>query len=694
MSKFNNTNRKNELDSGLMGIGGLMTFQRHNSASRQVMSTNQVGQSLVTKGNTKRRLITGVEFEYGRFTFKHEMPEEGTIVSVIQKFPTNNIFQENIGKNPRTIIIFETRDDNGERIFDVLDMMSHHKTHPQYGFQYEYNEDLMDDLVPGKPIPKGVVFAKSPAIEDDGSYKYGIDVNVAMMSHPAGIEDGFMISESLRNALTVDAYGERSISVGKSHYLLNIYGDDENYKPFPTIGEYIRPDRLLFASREYNENMAIVDMMPARKGRLAATQTPDWMFDNCIYVEKVAKVIDITVYKNHIRKSNLPTKTTAWMDKWHQLNFNFYQQIINQYYGLTKRFPQGFTISPAFETLLIEAMSFTVQNNRADQLVRTINGQPLDEYSVHVLYQYKYNPIIGAKFTGGAGDKGVTVRITPDDQMPVDAEGNRAHLVVDDFSTIKRMNLGRTYEQEIGACCLAVEKRLKAIVESEGYQKGWEYLSGFYQAAAPEMYKLIQAEGIDKNPKRHIDFVLKDKIYLWFPEHQQKENQQIIEELMEKYPPCYGPVTYTDLEGKVVTTRSPILIGPMYFMLLEKTASTFAATASTRYQHHGILATVQGNDRNTSPARNNPTRSGGESEVRLFLSVMDSEAVAEILEQTNDPNTHAFIVNTIHNSDNPSDIPQVIDRSVVPRGNSRPMQFVNHKFQCFGLKLKYEGNEE
>ena len=666
-----------------------MTFEEHQSASRQVMSTNQVGQALVSPGNTKRRIQRGTEYEFAKYTFKQKMPETGTVVQVIPKFPTNNIFQENIGENPRTIVVIEYYDDHGDRILDVIDMSIYNKVHPNYGFRYVFNDNVINNIYPGASINKGTVFADSPNVDpEDGNYKYGIDVNVAMMSHPCGIEDGIQISDELQKKMTVNVYGDKSIAVGKRRYLLNTYGDDETYKPFPSVGEYIRDDRLLFAARDYNEPMSIVDMMPPRPGRKAATQRPDFLFDDTIYVEKPGRVIDITVYKNHTRKSNLPTKTTDWLDKWYQLNYNFYNSIIQCHNQLTRRFPAGFKISPAFEALLIEAMCFTVPNKRNDQLVRTMNGQPLDEYTVHVVYEYKYNPIIGGKFTGGAGDKGITVRICPKEDMPVDAAGNRADLTADDYSTIKRMNLGRTYEQYIGACCLAVEKDLKRIVAESGYDAAWQHLKGFYQIAAPEMYTLIEKAGIDKNPVPHIDYVMSDKIYLWIPSHQEKENWKIIDELKTAYPPCKGPVTYRDLGGEMVTTHSAVMIGPMYWMLLEKTASNITgATASTRYQHHGILATVQGSDRNKLPAKNNPTRTGGESEVRLFQSVMDEDAVAELLEQTNDPNTHKHIVENIHNADKPSDIDRVVDRSVIPRGNSRPLQLVKHKFQGFGIKL-------
>jgi hypothetical protein len=692
MSKYPNNARVNELHPELMGLGGLLTFINHNSASRQAMGTNMVGQAIVNSANTSRRIMTGAEYEFSRFTFKQQMPEDGTIIAVIPKFPTKNVFVDNIQENPRTVVLFETVNEQGHRLIDVMDLGIYHCLHEKFGFRYKFNERTEGLLTPGTFIPKGTVFADSPNVDVDDNYNYGMDVKVALMSHPVGIEDGFGVSESLYYRTAARAYGKRSISVGKSHYLLNIYGDDEHYQPCPSIGDYIRDDRIVFAAREFNESMNIVDMMPARPGRVSALRKVNNLFDKRVYADKVGKVIDITVYRNYIRKSNLPTGMTDWLDKWHQLNVNFYENIIRHYQSLNKRFPDGFEISPQLEVLLTEANSFNIgttnSRERNENLVRTIGGQPLDEYSIHITYEYLVNPFVGAKFSGTAGDKGVNVRIIKDEHMPIDKEGNRADIIADDFSTIKRMIASRPHEMYYGGSTLKVEKVLKQLVATQGYEAAWEYLSEFYKTISPRMWNecIIPAK-IDKNYQQHIDHVLSDKISIWAPFKSDKEVVTTIRDLESKFPPCYDVVTYTDLEGNQVVTKDKILIAPLYFMLLEKTNTPFAATASTRYQHHGILATITGNERNYMPARNNPVKVNGESEVKHAASNVGDDALAEQLEQSNDPDAHKAICKSIYSSAHPTNIDRVIDRSIIPRGNSKTNQFIRSQFQGAGFKI-------
>jgi len=704
MSKYPNNESINELEPELMGIGGLIAFINHNSSSRQAMGTNMVGQSIVNTNNTTRRIFTGAEYEFSRFTFKQQMPEDGVVIAVIPKFPVNNVFMEKIPENPRTIVFFEKFTDEGTRVIDVLDLSSFHLLHEKYGFKHVFKDYADTLLTPGSFIPKDTVISDSPNVTDDGFYKSGMDINVALMSHPVGIEDGFGISESLYHKTAATAFGKRSIACGKTHYLLDLYGEGDVVKPFPGIGENIRDDRILFASREFNESMTIVDMMSARPGRPSAMRKVNNLFDKRVYVEKPGKVIDITVFKNHVRKSNLPTGVTAWLDKWHQLNLNFFSKIISQHQALNKRYPDGYEISPALEVLLTEAYSFNINGNtnhlgidKGDNIIRTIGGQPLDEYNIQITYEYKVYPFIGAKFSGTAGDKGVNVRILPDSHMPIDKDGNRADLIADDFSAIKRMIGSRPHEHYFGACTLKIEKQLKELVDKNDYVTAWDLLSGFYQTISPKMWEeAVLFSGLNKDPesiKNHIDYILKNKLSIWAPFNQKKEVVQIIRELSEKYPPCHDVITYVDLEGNKQVTKEKILIGPLYFMLLEKTNTPFAATSSTRYQHHGALATITGNERNFLPARNNPVKVTSESEVRHHVSNVGSDALAELLEQTNSPDSHRAICEAIYNTPTPTNIDRVIDRSEVPRGTSKANQYIRSQFNSAGFNIKRHGDE-
>ena len=107
----------------------------------------------------------------------------------------------------------------------------------------------MTRLTEGSKHLKGTKLFDTPAIDDYGNYCYGTETNVALMSIPATIEDGIVISESYAKKLVTHGFEKRVCSWDKRNFPLNLYGDpnDPNdYKPFPDIGQKIRADGLVF----------------------------------------------------------------------------------------------------------------------------------------------------------------------------------------------------------------------------------------------------------------------------------------------------------------------------------------------------------------------------------------------------------------------------------------------------------------
>ncbi|MBE0438177.1 MAG: hypothetical protein IBX57_00225 [Gammaproteobacteria bacterium] len=283
--------------------------------------------------------------------------------------------------------------------------------------------------------------------------------------------------------------------------------------------------------------------------------------------------------------------------------------------------------------------------------------------------------------------KGVIVGVWPDEKMPVDRNGNRAEIIMDGDATIKRMNIGRLYEQWLNACSRDVTNRVRDMVENDhknGWQQAYDYLLGYYEICSPRMRALF-----DKypKPKQHVEEILKDGVYLWLPTDNPRDSMEAIKMLKDgPYAPTFGPVTYA--EG-VVTDRN-VLIGSLYIMLLEKTGSDWSGVSSAKLQHFGIPARVSNSDKYSSPGRNQPVRILGESEVRLLNSVIGSDTTVDMLDQSNSPTTHKYIVNKILRSDQPTNIDVMVDRKEVPLGNARSNLFVKHIMECGGVKFVRE----
>lgn len=293
--------------------------------------------------------------------------------------------------------------------------------------------------------------------------------------------------------------------------------------------------------------------------------------------------------------------------------------------------------------------------------------------------------------------------------MPVDALGNRADLVMDPASTISRMNLGRMYEQTYGASNVNVHREFRQrlglkdnqkvndfILEDMDRQSGmpsqiWEDLMKYYQIFSPaRMYKRF-TDGLQPGEKyKHLAGVLNDGIYIYLPPDNEPESVDIATQLEQHFPLHRSPVTYVGNSGKRVTTKDSMLIGEMYVMLLEKIGDDGTAVASGRVQHFGVLGQTTNADKYSQPTRQQAIRANGEAEIRILAAYGGPECAAEIMDRNNSIPTHEAIVRKILESDKPTDIDVAVDRRVIPFGNSKPLQLVNHLAECSGWKFKHE----
>lgn len=377
----------NELSPELLGANALNPFPGHDSSSRAVMISSHVGQALVVDGATVRRCQTGVEREYAKYTFKIKMPCDALIIRCMHKYPPT-VGETTIKENPLTAVVYRDCETNE---VGVLELPTYNCLHQSFGFRYVYKKAI-EQLIPGNFIPKDTVLADSPAVTDEGDYKYGVETQIAMMSYQPVIEDGIIASEEYLERLKTRGYGSRRLSWGKNYFPLNLYGDDQHYKPFPDVGDKIRPDGLLFALRAYDELLAPVHMTPR------ALQEVDYVFDKTVYAEPNARVIDAVVYKGNNNKSNMPSGMEEQTEKYHRKEYHFYKQLIEEYQSLRNRDRDELRLTPAFHRLLVEGLAFT-NDDPNHRVNKTINRSPLDEWCVDITFEYEMVPTIGSKLT-------------------------------------------------------------------------------------------------------------------------------------------------------------------------------------------------------------------------------------------------------------------------------------------------------
>lgn len=398
--KYINPNNHNQLSADLTGCGtGLSPWISCDSSSRLVMLGGQLSQMLVMEGSTPRRNITGVESDYANATFKAEMPVTGRILAVIPKF------RRGLGKdqidarsNPETVVIYENLEakERGRLELGALTITSHHCTHPEFGFKFKQLGAQQRLLREMEIIPKGTCFTESPNVQPNGDYAYGIEAQVALMSIPQVIEDGIVISQDFAERCAVTSIGSRMITWGKKRYPLNMYGTPDEYRPFPEIGERIRPDGILFALRDYDEILACTDMTDE------ALMQHDVVFDKLFYGPPGAEITNITIMRDDKAMPITPETMLQQIRKYESAQKTFYQRInktIADY--RSKNRLNKVHLSPELHRLAVEAIR--EQGGLSTNVIKTYRASPLDEWSIEITFAHRQVPDVSFKFTDGHG---------------------------------------------------------------------------------------------------------------------------------------------------------------------------------------------------------------------------------------------------------------------------------------------------
>lgn len=715
-----------EIPMEMVPVSGSNPYYPYVSAPRQAMYTGQRTQELSVIGRTRKRQRSALEKELGKSTFRHQFDVDARVLAVIPRFRNDGV-HGNFKINPLDVVIFEHYETG---MLDVLELSKFHVMHQHYGFRYVANDDVMEKLMSARNpmFEKDTVVMRSPNITPDGDHMPGLETSLCLITDPAVTEDAMVYSDEYADErIRTTGYETRIFSVGRTHYPVNTYGTPSEVLILPNVGDRIHSNGLLCAMRPYD---TILDAIYMSGKRLLK---PVYGMDTTIYGVPDAVVVDIKVIRNEsLRDRRLPEALTKQLDRYHQADKLFYSEIIR---AALKRSGKNMTMKPvlslALNSLLYDAFAFVGRDLVDEDLwpydtmgpldaTRRYRGESLDEYRVEVMYEFLAKVKEGSKGTGLHGNKGVAGEVRPWQDMPVDANGNRAEVMALCTSVGNRMNPGLIHEMMVGAAGRDVIKRIRRaldlpdmgvipwdIINDTVYRTSnlavcdeqFEYLMGFYKLVAPnENYKALSKPSVKSTDRwlKHLAQVIKDGdepygLYINLPSNSGVRMAEVMAALENgPYRPEITCVTYRDHAGKMVTTRKPILIGPSYFLILEKTATDWSGVSSSKVSHFGTTARLTNADKYSSPGRQTVTRTLDESSIRNVSHATGAEILADIADLNNNPITHAEACTTVLTHETPTNIERVVDRTKFKLGGARPLAFALHQLAVSGKNISRE----
>lgn len=689
----------NEYDPELVGIHSMVSFIQHVSSSRSQMFSSHYTQRVGLLHPDKPHILSGTEFMMAKYALNGKLNERCKIIRIIPRCgdPYTKMKLPNMGNSyPETMIIYETE----SGVFDCVVINYYETYHTHFGFKNVFTKDLKN-LTIGDTIEPDTVLTTPPSIVD-GEFCYGKNLNMAFITNPAVAEDGVLISKSAAKSLSYAAYDKRDIILGKAGYPLNTYGDDNNYKIFPDIGEYVNDtSAIMFKRRVSHSNKVTTGKVGANKMcdtavsmNLFSTRKVEHYFDEGVYIVRPnARVIDIKVF-NNANNAVIPPQMTGQLNLYRDAMLTYCRSIVAAYDEVIKMlrnkyhsFKEAMHLGDEFVNQYVHAMML-LENAETGRPKLSHKLDPADEYRIEITTESILTPKIGGKLTDKYGSKGVICHIEEDDRMPVDERGIRADIIMDPSSTIARMNVGKLYESYYSCGVVDINRYLKQNKDKLTHDQMFDYVLGFTKIVSPPHYNsLLQIT--DKHS--YVDHILETGFRLFFPSNNPADDPTAVQELETSvYKPHFGKVTYTGYDGRKITTSENVRISPMYIMVLQQIANEFLSVASSSLQHFGMPGPTTKSQKFAKPYKANPVRNVGETESRLYLSYLGRDAMAELLDRTLNIETHKEIYKSLLTVQQPTNTTVLIDRAKMPFNHNKPLTLLTHLMASAGIKIVYE----
>ena len=615
-------------------------------SSRAYMFTSHIKQALTLLEPDVPRLSTHFENTFGEYSNAYKKLK-GTwkVVRIIPKF--SNVESQSI--QIYTIVLYNKDTDT----YDMFEKPIAENLTEKFG--YIYNTNYMDSLHEGD-IVKDPILYKSTSYDDSNpmNYRYGKNARVYYSTSTDTIEDAVVVRRGWAEHVKSVEVDELQVPINDNDVLLNLYGNDEIYKPFPDVGEFVK-DSLICASRRINKAHLLYDFQPQHLREVLDT-------DSDFYTSKNSIVYDINVYYNG--DEEFPS--------------NIFNSQLKRYYEDGQRYANE--ILEVCNMIKASGSHYTqnVGYFRARYLHFTdkdYKWKNQDSVFSHIILEFKVRSVVsielGAKVTGRFGNKGVISRIVEDHQelsedvedklkeifdcpnisivdderMPYyirDGERIYADIQFNSSGAIRRLNPGQLVEVELNYIAEQVQYKIKkAETIDEKLEIFFKFLdmvnhdqcTFFRTHIYGEMNKDVIIDGVkikfidNTEIAKFIKDIEDNGFYIVREPHRPLLFDDIIR-IYDAFPDIKPVDLYIDLFGmqeRKILRKG--IIGYQYIMVLKQNSNkNFSARSTFRVNRSNLPAKDIAKKTNRSSYARTPVRL---SEIYNLLASITGEDLAE-----------------------------------------------------------------
>lgn len=594
----------------------MLGFPRKTDAAREIMYISHLDQrvNLGYGGKPEKPKVFG-NFEDmigDRSSYIHRAAGNCTVDKIIQKFPT----EDGSLRAPLLVFLHYTESDS----YDVVEINDVENMTEKYGFEYDNSKVL--SMTEGQHIEEGELINSPKCYDEFGNYGFGKNYTYMYMISDNIIEDGIEISSEVALDATSDKYFGSSevysvkVTLNDNAILINSYGDADNYKCFPEIGEMVVGNQVC-TQRVINNSQILYDLKSSNTRRRLSSDTPAFIS---------GKVVDIDIFCNKPRADIPDTIFNEQIVRYYDTILE-YQKKVAEY--TQELIDAGCNVSQKIRIINKDANDYIDENVK----YKDENDRVFSNMVIYFTVKKQIGVLKGQKITGRHGNKGVVSRITPKHLMPHLENGKTVDIILEALGPVNRLNVFQLFEQSItfiGNRNVEYMRTLDDIKEKEKIL--FRTLQIFHEEEAHNVYMNYKETCKTKKDKEEY-FRIVDKygIYVCIPPYWSDVNvYEAVETCYKEFPwiQPYRVFFYEKTSKRWVKMLNDQIIGEMYFIKLKQSSKKGLSARSTGpVNRKGVPDKTDSAKRFQVPYSNIPVRRGKQEAENDMMSI-DPEKVA------------------------------------------------------------------
>lgn len=642
----------------LLGKGLNIPNNITNSGPRKIMNGIHQTHTLVLTQSEVPYILTGFENRFGdKSSSILKTDRSYNVVGKIERFSQ--------AREHNYYMILENPD---EKIIDVVERISYkHKTE-SYG--YLHNNNSIDSYEVGSYIPKGTILRKSIGFDKYGNKTNGTNLNVAYMALDDNMEDSVIVSDVAAKKLSAPLIRQVTVILNDNDIPLNLYGNDDNYKVFPDIGEPIENGVLLAYRRENKEESIYSQAI----SRLRQTE----MSDTKITINGV--VIDIRLRCNN--KEELQT------GQYNQQLLYYYNDRIRMCNSILSLV--GPYIARGYKMTYFMNKLFT----RSQQEVNGVLFMDKNKFSkVELEFTIMENRDleVGDKVADRYGGKGVVSKILPHRLMPKLPNGIYADMIKNSSTMYGRENPGQMFELELNNISMSILDHIRE--NNVSMNKAFDMILKFMYVISPQFKEEVEnyISLLDDDVKVIFlqSFISKTSIPVSSLPIKEVMTIDKLNELYSLFPFAelqrpFVPIRNSKGDVRFVKARRTMIIAPQYCLRLKQFAEEkFSAVSlsSTNIKNENAKSKA-------SKTYNEPFSSTsikfGQMETGEFLHMGPEIVVLNLMLHSLSPHGRRLVEELA--TGDPYDVDVKIDRD----SRNRSAEILNARLKTMGYRLVFK----